>query len=138
LAGEVNTAMPDYVVGRVAEALNDRAKSVKGSRILLLGLAYKANVDDDRESPSYVLIEKLEAKGAIVAYNDPNVPMIRPSREHAHFAGRTSVPITEQHDLILIATAHDEYRSMDFSTFTIPVVDCRNCIVNRPRSYYRA
>jgi UDP-N-acetyl-D-glucosamine dehydrogenase len=138
LAAEVNTSMPDYVVGRVAEALNDQGKPLKRSRILLLGLAYKANVDDDRESPSYVLIEKLEARGAVVDYNDPNVPVIRPSREHAHLAGRVSVPITNAYDLILISTAHDEYQRWDFSACPIPVVDTRNCVKTRPALYYRA
>jgi UDP-N-acetyl-D-glucosamine dehydrogenase len=138
LAAEVNTAMPDYVVGRVSEALNDQGKPLKNSRILLLGLAYKANVDDDRESPSYVLIEKLEARGARVDYNDPNVPVIRPSREHAHLAGRLSVPITTDYDLILISTAHEQYQQWDFSDCPIPVVDTRNCVKVRPKLYYRA
>jgi UDP-N-acetyl-D-glucosamine dehydrogenase len=138
LAAEVNTAMPDYVVGRVSEALNDQGKPLKRARILLLGLAYKANVDDDRESPSYVLIDKLEARGAVVSYNDPNVPVIRPSREHAHLAGRLSVPIANDYDLILISTAHDEYRRWDFSNCPIPVVDTRNCVTARPPLYYRA
>jgi UDP-N-acetyl-D-glucosamine dehydrogenase len=138
LAAEVNTAMPDYVVGRVGEALNDQGKPLKGSRILLLGLAYKANVDDDRESPSYVLIEKLEARGAVVEYNDPNIPVIRPTREHAHLTGRLSVPITTGYDLILISTAHEEYQRWDFSGCPIPVVDTRNCVKVRPKLYYRA
>lgn len=144
LAGEINTAMPDYVIGRVMDALNDRGQALKGARILMLGLAYKANVDDDRESPSYVLMEKLEAKGATVAYHDPYVPIIRPTREHAHFAGRASVPFptsteaTQIYDLILISTAHDEYRRQDFSAFEIPIVDTRNCVQSRPRSYYQA
>ena len=89
LAAEINTAMPDYVVARVAEALNDQGKPLKRSRILLLGLAYKANVDDDRESPSYYLMDKLGPQGAVVAYHDPNVPVIGPTREHAHWAGRS-------------------------------------------------
>jgi len=138
LAAEVNTAMPDYVVARVSEALNDQGKPLKNSRILLLGLAYKANVDDDRESPSYVLIEKLEARGARVDYNDPNVPVIRPSREHAHLAGRLSVPITTDYDLILISTAHEQYQKWDFSDCPIPIVDTRNCVKARPKLYYRA
>jgi UDP-N-acetyl-D-glucosamine dehydrogenase len=138
LAGEVNTSMPDYVVARVAEALNDDAKSIKGSKILLLGMAYKPNVDDDRESPSYVLTEKLESKGAIVSYNDPYVPVIRPSREYSHFAGRCSVDITDSFDCILLATHHDEYKDFDFSQFKCPVVDTRNIISKRPAKYYRA
>jgi UDP-N-acetyl-D-glucosamine dehydrogenase len=128
LAGEINTSMPDYVVGKVIETLNADGKAVKGARILLLGLAYKANVDDDRESPSYILIEKLEALGAVVSYNDPYVPEIRPSREHAALAGRRSVEISNDFDLLLLVTAHDAYRTFDFSGLTVPVVDSRGCV----------
>ncbi|MDA9589751.1 nucleotide sugar dehydrogenase [Opitutales bacterium] len=138
LAGEVNTSMPDYVVARVAEALNEDAKSIKGSRILLLGMAYKPNVDDDRESPSYVLTEKLEDKGATVSYNDPYVPEIRPTREHPHLAGRKSTDITDDYDCILLATHHNEYKDFDFSGFKCPVVDTRNCVSKRPSKYFRA
>lgn len=81
LAGEINTSMPDYVVMKVMKALNDHGKSVRGSKILILGLAYKANVDDDRESPSYHLMEKLEQMGAAVSYNDPYIPEIKLTRE---------------------------------------------------------
>lgn len=128
LAGEINTAMPDYVIGKVMETLNADGKAVKGAKVLLLGLAYKANVDDDRESPSYILIEKLEALGAQVSYNDPFVPEIRPSREHAALAGRRSVGISNAFDLLLLVTAHDAYRTFDFSQITIPVVDSRGCV----------
>ncbi len=128
LAGEINTSMPDHVVQRVIEVLNADGKPARGARILILGLAYKANVDDDRESPAYVLIEKLEALGARVSYNDPFVPEIRPSREHAALAGRKSVPISNDFDLLLLVTAHDFYRAYDFSTVTIPVVDSRACV----------
>jgi UDP-N-acetyl-D-glucosamine dehydrogenase len=138
LAGEVNTAMPDYVVARVAEALNDDAKSIKGSKILLLGMAYKPNVDDDRESPSYVLTEKLEAKGASVSYNDPYVPEIRMTREHPHLAGRKSTDITDNYDCVLLATHHNEYNAFDFSAFKCPVVDTRNAVSKRPSKYYKA
>jgi UDP-N-acetyl-D-glucosamine dehydrogenase len=138
LAGEINTSMPDYVVSIVSRALNEEGKAVKNSRILLLGLAYKANVDDDRESPSYHLIEKLERLGAQVDYHDPYVPVIRPSREHAHLAGRRSVEISSDFDLILLATAHDAFRSLDLSGYPIPVVDTRNAIRLRPAKYYQA
>jgi len=130
--------MPDYVISRVAEALNEESKSIKGSRILLLGLAYKPNVDDDRESPSYRLIEKLEDKGAQVDYNDPHVPEIRPSREYSKYAGRKSQEISENYDLILLATHHNEYKDHDFSQYQIPIVDTRNCITKKPSKYYQA
>ena len=138
LAGEINTHMPDYVIGRVAEALNADKKSVNGSKILLLGIAYKPNVDDDRESPSYVLMEKLEAMGAEVSYHDPHVPVIRPTREHSQFAGRESVDITDAYDLILVATHHEEYKSFDFTEFSCPLVDTRNCISQKPEKYFKA
>lgn len=128
LAGEINTAMPDFVVARVMDALNEAGKPLKGAKVLMLGLAYKANVDDDRESPSYHLMEKLEQKGAIVSYNDPYVPEIKMTREFPHYAGRKSVPITNTYDVILVATAHDEYKSLDFSRFTVPIVDTRNIV----------
>jgi UDP-N-acetyl-D-glucosamine dehydrogenase len=122
--------MPDFVVQRVMDVLNEHGKPLKGARILLLGLAYKANVDDDRESPSYHLIEKLEEKGATVSYNDPYVPVIRPSREWSKYAGRTSVECNGMHDLILVATAHDAYKTMDLRQFGIPIVDTRNVVRN--------
>jgi UDP-N-acetyl-D-glucosamine dehydrogenase len=128
LAGEVNSSMPDFVVQRVMEVLNEGGRSLKGSKILMLGLAYKANVDDDRESPSYRLMEKLEEKGATVEYNDPYIPVIRPSREYSKYAGRTSVPITGAYDLVLVSTAHDEYKTVDFSRLGIPIVDTRNVV----------
>ncbi len=138
LAGEINTSMPDYVVSKVMEALNDQGKHVKGSKILLLGLAYKANVDDERESPSYRLMEKLEHMGAQVSYNDPCIPAIRPTREYAKFAGRKSVAVSRDFDLILIATAHDEYRKIDFASLGIPVVDTRNVVKQKGDLLYRA
>jgi UDP-N-acetyl-D-glucosamine dehydrogenase len=139
LAGEINTAMPDHVVKVAFEALNQEGKSVKGSRILLLGLAYKANVDDDRESPTYKLIEKFEALGAIVDYHDPHVPVIPMTREHAEYAGRKSVAaITPDHDLIVLATGHDEYKSFDFTAYTIPLVDTRNAVEFKSAKYFKA
>jgi UDP-N-acetyl-D-glucosamine dehydrogenase len=95
-------------------------------------------VDYDRESPSYVLMSKLEARGARVDYNDPYIPVIRPTREHPQFAGRKSQPITPNYDAILLATAHAEYRTFDFSAFESPLIDTRNAVANRPASYYRA
>jgi UDP-N-acetyl-D-glucosamine dehydrogenase len=126
LAGEINSSMPDFVVQRVMEVLNELGKPLKGMKILMLGLAYKPNVDDDRESPSYHLIEKLEAKGATVEYNDPYIPVIRPSREYAKYAGRTSKPIGKGYDLFLVSTGHEEYKTMDLTSFGVPIVDTRH------------
>ena len=138
LAGEINTAMPQYVIEVCTRALNEDAKAVKNSKILILGLAYKPNVDDDRESPTYVLIEKLEALGANVSYNDPYIPKIPQTREHPHLAGRSSTDIRDSFDLILIATNHNQYSDFDFSKFKCLVVDTRNCVKNKPAHYYKA
>ena len=138
IAGQINTSMPDYVVSKVILALNDAGKPVKGSHVLMLGLAYKANVDDDRESPSYRLMEKLEGMGAIVSYNDPYIPEIGPTREYGYYAGRKSVDISDNYDLILIATAHDEYKTIDFASFGIPVVDTRHVIETKHDLFYSA
>ncbi len=111
LAGEVNTSMPDYVVQRTILALNDQGKAVKNCKILLVGLAYKKNVDDDRESPTYVLWEKLASKGADISYYDPYCPVVRPSREHSALAGILSKEWNtlagEKYDVAIISTAHD-------------------------------
>jgi UDP-N-acetyl-D-glucosamine dehydrogenase len=132
LAGEVNTAMPDYVVRRVADALNDKQKAVNGSKILILGLAYKPNVDDERESPSYVLMEKLQARGAEVAYYDPYVPVIRPTREHAHWTGTKSVTWNQDtiasYDLVLISTNHACVNYQELGTWAKLIVDTRNAM----------
>ena len=138
LAGEINIAMPDFVIHRAMEVLNDQHKSVKGSRILLLGLAYKSNVDDDRESPSYRLMEKLEELGATVSYNDPYIPVIRMTREYAKFAGRTSAAISANFDLIIIVTAHDEYKTLDVQNLQVPILDTRNIIRQPHPILYKA
>ena len=126
LAGEINTAMPYYVVTRIADALNDAGKPLKGSRVLLLGLAYKPNVDDDRESPTYEIMRILESKGAVVSYNDPHIAEIRPGRKSLSVSGRQSVSLNAQCDVVVICTAHDLYKTIDFDHFCAPVVDCRN------------
>ena len=138
LAGEINTAMPDYVISKAVDALNEEGKAIKGSKILILGLAYKADVDDCRESPSFVLMEKLELKGALVEYNDSFLPVIPPTREHAHFTGKKSVEIKDSYDLILVSTNHTEYKNFDFRGYSCPLVDSRNCIVQKPKKYFHS
>ena len=132
LAGEINTRMPEHVVTRVAEALNDFRKPVKGSKVLVLGLAYKANVDDDRESPSYVLMELLKQRGAEVSYYDPYVPVIRPTREHPQWAGTRSIAWNEalvaSFDCVLIATAHACVNYGQLAAWAQLIVDTRNAI----------
>jgi UDP-N-acetyl-D-glucosamine dehydrogenase len=132
LAGEINTRMPEHVVHRVADALNSQQKSLKGSRILVLGLAYKPNVDDERQSPSYVLMDLLQERGAEVAYYDPYVPLIRPTREHPHWAGTKSVEwdraTIESFDLVLIATNHSCVNYQDLANWAHCIVDTRNAM----------
>jgi UDP-N-acetyl-D-glucosamine dehydrogenase len=134
LAGEINTAMPEYVIRRVAEALNSRRQAINGSRILVLGLAYKPNVDDERESPSYVLMDLLKNQGASVSYHDPYVPVIKLTREHPHWAGTKSVALTRdglaQFDLVLIATNHAALNYQDLADGAYLIVDTRNAMAN--------
>ena len=140
LAGEINTAMPEFVVQKVGDALNQIGRSIKDSKILILGAAYKADVDDERESPSFVLMEKLEAKGAEVLFHDPFVPAIRPSREHPKLTGKKSIPIDTASDIVVIATAHAPFKNYNFSQLSVPLVDTRNCVAihNRPKLYFQA
>ncbi|HSU52594.1 MAG TPA: nucleotide sugar dehydrogenase [Candidatus Dormibacteraeota bacterium] len=132
LAGEINTSMPEFVLRRVAEALNERQKSVKGSSILVIGLAYKPNVDDERESPSYVLMEKLKEHGASVSYYDPYVPVIKKTREHAAWAGTKSAEWNREtissFDLTLIATNHASINYQQLADWSPCIVDTRNAL----------
>ncbi len=132
LAGEINTNMPERVVHRAADALNSLRKTINGSKILILGLAYKPNVDDERQSPSYVLMDLLQERGAEVAYYDPYVPVIKPTREHARFAGRKSVDwnreIIASFDLVLIATNHSCVNYQDLADWARCIVDTRNAM----------
>lgn len=138
LAGEINTHMPHHVVNRVTEALNAARKPVNGCDILIVGLAYKANVDDDRESPSYHLMDLLKQKGAEVAYYDPYVPVIRPSREHSHWAGTPSVvwerEVIARFDAVVIATAHDTVNFMELGQWAKCIIDTRNAMAAVPAS----
>ena len=129
LAGEINTAMPKYVIVRAMEALNGHGKALKGSRALLVGLAYKKNVDDDRESPTYILWKELERHGAIVEDYDPFCPVVRPSREHADLAGNRSQKWEDipgrKYDLAIISTAHDNVDHNALASAVALVVDTR-------------
>ncbi|MFQ5501935.1 MAG: nucleotide sugar dehydrogenase, partial [Phycisphaerae bacterium] len=131
LAGEINTDMPEYVINRLAQALNDHRKPIRGSKILVLGLAYKKDVDDIRESPSIELIELLRERGAKVDYNDPHVPRTHKGREHD--LRMKSVPLTpsslKKYDAVLIATDHSSYDYKMIVQHSKLVVDTRNATV---------
>ncbi len=128
LAGELNTSMPYYVISKTAEALNQIGKPIRGSRILVLGLAYKKDVDDLRESPSIVLIEQLKKRGARVDYNDPLIPSTH--RQRHHDLQMKSVPLTpanlRKYDLVLIATDHSQYDWSMIVASSRLIVDTRN------------
>jgi UDP-N-acetyl-D-glucosamine dehydrogenase len=129
LAGEINTAMPEYVIHRLVEALNDSSKPLRGSKIGLLGVAYKKDVDDPRESPSFKLMELLLAGGAVLTYNDPHVPRL-PRMRHYNMPDMTSCPLTPEYlatqDAVLIATNHSAY-DYDFIVANARlVIDTRN------------
>jgi UDP-N-acetyl-D-glucosamine dehydrogenase len=132
LAGEINTRMPEHVVHRVADALNSQQKAIKGSKILIMGLAYKPDVDDERESPSYALMDLLTARGASIDYYDPYVPVIKPTREHSHWAGKQSVTwnndVIAAFDLVLIATNHHCVNYAELGDWASCIVDTRNAM----------
>jgi UDP-N-acetyl-D-glucosamine dehydrogenase len=128
LAGEVNTAMPRYVVQRVAEALNAEGKSIKGSRICVLGVAYKKDVDDPRESPAFEIMEMLERQGADLTYNDPHI-LALPAMRHHHIRLRSS-PLTEEflasRDCMLVVTEHKAFDFGWIARHARLIVDTRN------------
>lgn len=130
LAGEVNTAMPKYVVDQVIQALNGVRKSLNGSRILLMGLAYKPDVDDMRESPTYVIMHLLGEMGAEVEYYDPHIAEIAPTREHAQYTGKRSVDwredVMRSFDAAVVVTDHKGVDYESLRSWVGVVVDSRN------------
>jgi UDP-N-acetyl-D-glucosamine dehydrogenase len=129
LAGEINTSMPSYVVSKIADALNDHGKPIKGSRIGILGMAYKKDVDDPRESPGFELMDLLLKKGAIVTYNDPHIPRLPPMRHYPHLH-MESRPLTPEYlkgqDCLLIVTDHSAYDWASILEHARLIVDTRN------------
>ena len=131
LAGEVNTRMPGWVVDKVGRALNEQGKALKDARICVLGLAYKANIDDDRESPSYEIIELLQHAGARVDYCDPFFPVAHHTRKHGDI-GLKTVPMTpetlSEFDALVVATAHEQFKDAKLFSKAKLVIDTRNLI----------
>jgi len=130
LAGEVNTSMPRYVVDRTVEAINQQGKSIRGATVLVLGLSYKPDIDDDRESPSFELIELLQERGAVVSYCDPYVPVARRGRKHD--LGLTSVACTPdefaKYDAVLVSTPHSQFKDPKLYANARLVIDTRNIV----------
>jgi len=130
LAGEINTQMPHYVVGRVAAALNDHEKSLKGSKVLVLGVAYKPDIDDMRESPGLEIIKILSEAGALVSYNDPFIPELWETRRHKSIRRSASLEFIEQYDAVVIVTNHSQYDWEDIGRRAQLVVDTRGVLKN--------
>ena len=128
LAGEVNLSMPEYVIQKIEFGLDKEGKKFSTSRILLLGLAYKKNVDDDRESVTFKVMELLTKQGAQVDYNDPYIPFIKPRREYKQFVGKKSVTLEniDQYDIAVILTDHSTYDFEKIVEQSKVVVDTRN------------
>ena len=130
LAGEINSNMPRYVVDRTAEAINAQKKSVHGAKVLILGLSYKPNIDDDRESPSFELIELLRERGADVSYCDPYVPVARRGRKFD--LSMASVPCTAEefgkYDAVLLSTPHNDFKDPSLYRNVKLLVDTRNAV----------
>lgn len=140
LAGEINSSMPDYVISKIIDALNVRQKSVAGSKVLILGIAYKKNIDDMRESPSVIIMEKLQKLGAHVSYSDPHVPTFPQMREH-HF-NLSSVTINpenlENYDSVILATDHDKFDYDMIKQHSKLIIDCRGKYTETTNSIVRA
>jgi UDP-N-acetyl-D-glucosamine dehydrogenase len=136
LAGEINSSMPNWVVQKVAEALNEHRKPLNGSRVLVIGLAYKADVDDMRESPTFALLDKLQSMGANVAYYDPYIPIVTSTREHANWTGTRSISWTEDEirsfDCIVISTAHRCINYEVLIEWANLLIDTRNVVSSSP------
>jgi UDP-N-acetyl-D-glucosamine dehydrogenase len=130
LAGEINTSMPRYVISRLLEALSDRGKALKDAKILLLGLAYKKDVEDVRESPAFALWEILEERGAKISYHDPFVATVPRTREHPRYAGEKSIALNAkslgEFDATLIVTDHTDVNYELIVKNSALVVDTRN------------
>ena len=141
LAGEINTRMPYYIVNKTVEALNRKGRSIRGARILILGIAYKKDIDDQRESPALKMISIFRQKGARVAYNDPHVPRSAGHREYPDL-DLSSVALTSKRlrtsDAVIIATDHSDYDYDRIIRFAPLVVDTRNAIKKRRRNVIKA
>jgi len=132
LAGEINRSIPEYVIEQTTGALNKLKKPVNGSRVLLIGLAYKSNVDDMRESPTFELMDLLKERGALVNYHDPHIAKIMPTREHAEWTGLESVEWNQENisaqDCVIIATKHDACDFNQLAQWAPCIVDTRNAM----------
>ncbi|MCW9709113.1 nucleotide sugar dehydrogenase [Fodinibius salsisoli] len=132
LAGEINTSMPQYVMDQTLKALNAHKKPMNGSRVLVLGLAYKPDVDDMRESPTFKILDLLKEYGAEVAYYDSHIPVIKPTREHAEWTGTESIAWSEEnirsYDAVIIATNHSDIDYEQLAEWSECIIDTRDAM----------
>jgi len=130
LAGEINTSMPQYVVDQALKALNAHQKPMNGSKVLVIGLAYKPDVDDQRESPSFKIMDLLKKYGAEVSFYDPHIPAIKPTREHPEWTGKESIDWNKEevaaHDAVIIATNHSDVDYKQLAEWSDCIVDSRH------------
>lgn len=140
LAGEINTFMPEYVVNRTFEALNDKGLTLNGTKLLIVGLAYKGDVDDIRESPSLILFKMFRDKGVDVSYYDPYIPEMPPTRDHPDLAGLKSISLDQvsQFDCAVISTSHSNVDHQIFADNCSIVVDTRNSLDRKLPGVYQA
>jgi UDP-N-acetyl-D-glucosamine dehydrogenase len=140
LAGEVNSNMPEWVLEKIAHALNARGKPIRNARVLILGIAYKKNVDDTRESPAVRIMELLVRKGAVVAYSDPHVPIFPRMREHSF--NLKSVPLNPEHlagyDCVVLVTNHDDFDYELIGLHAKLIVDTRGVFLDPAENVVRA
>lgn len=134
LAGEINTSMPQYVIDQTLKALNSHKKALNGSKVLVIGLAYKPDVDDMRESPTFKIMDLLHKYGASVSYYDPYIPVIKATREYAHWAGMESLAWSKDtihsFDATIIATDHSNINYHELADWCHCIVDTRNAMMN--------
>lgn len=126
LAGEINRSMPMYVARKIQDCLNSYSKPLNGAKIMILGLAYKPDIDDMRESPSLELMKVLQQKGAVVDYHDPYLPEIGKNREYGFLVGKISLPLSSLYDCFVLATAHSCFDKEEILSHQVPIVDTRN------------
>ena len=136
LAGEINRSMPSWVVRKVQDCLNDHGKPLKGARILILGLSYKPDIDDMRESPTLELIRLLEEKGAVVEYHDPYIPVLPSTREYSNLKGRQSRSLSREYDCFLVSTQHSCFSAADLLSYQVPVIDTRHLLPTHHLVYH--
>jgi len=138
LAGEINRAMPKYVVSKIQDCLNQFSKPLKDSKVLILGLAYKSDIDDLRESPSLELLKLLEAKGCSADYYDPLITEIGLTREYRQFAGKKHSELSEKYDCFVLATHHSCFCKEAILGYGVPIVDTRNFFPRENRLVFPA